>query len=146
MTWTRSGFTGGLPALALFAVLFLPACADQIVSECDVSKAAPAMRARFSDMQTQLFTPSCATAGCHGGSRPQAGLSLVDGASYAALVNIGSTTNPGRLLVDPGNPEESVLLLTLRRSLRPAMPPAGPLPVAVIDSVAAWIAAGAIQN
>ncbi|MDT8323632.1 MAG: c-type cytochrome domain-containing protein [Bacteroidota bacterium] len=146
MSWSRSGFPGGLSALTLFAALFFSACADQIVSECDVAKDAPAMRARFSDMQAQLFTPSCATAGCHGGSRPQAGLSLVDGASYAALVNIASTTNPGRLLVDPGNPEESVLILTLRRSLLPAMPPAGPLPTAVIDSVAAWIAAGAMQN
>jgi hypothetical protein len=128
------------------AVLYLAGCADQIVTECEVPKGAVAMRASYSEIERQLFAQSCATAGCHAGPRPQAGLSLAGAPAYEALVGIESRTNPGRMLVNPGRPEESILLLTMRRSITPNMPPAGPLPRAVIDSVAAWIASGAQRN
>ena len=127
-------------------VLFLAGCTDQIVSECEIPESAVPMRAMFSDIEQQLFAHSCATAGCHAGSRPQAGLSLVGPSSHDALVGVESRTNPGRQLVAPGHADESVLVLALRRSVTPSMPPAGPVPQAIIDSVAAWVAAGAPRN
>jgi hypothetical protein len=38
-----------------FAALFLAGCADQIVTECEVSKDAVPMRAAFSEIEQQLF-------------------------------------------------------------------------------------------
>ena len=126
--------------------MFLVACSDHIVSECDVPAAPLPVRASHADIEERVFLQSCALPGCHAGSSPQAGLDLTAGRSYAALVGIESQTDPQRLLVEPGAPEESVLILTLRRSSTPVMPPAGPLQTAVIDSIVVWIANGAPEN
>lgn len=121
-------------------------CSESIVSECDTSTAVLPMRASFAEIEQQVFAQSCATPGCHGGNRPQAGLDLSGDGAYDALVDIPSRTDPGRKLVQPGAADESVLIRTLRRSSTPLMPPAGPLPAAVIDSIAAWVASGAPRN
>lgn len=128
------------------SVLVLAGCGEQIVSECDCPKESGAMRATFTDIEQQVFAQSCAVAGCHAAPNPQAGLLLTSTAAYDAIVGVESRTNPGRKLVDPGNPDASILVLALRRSIMPNMPPAGPLPQPVVDSVAAWIAAGAPRN
>ena len=44
----------------------------------------------FSEIQSNVFTPTCATAGCHAGAAPSAGLNLDSVNSYAQLVNIPS--------------------------------------------------------
>ncbi|MBR9978023.1 MAG: hypothetical protein KFH87_08040 [Bacteroidetes bacterium] len=121
-------------------------CSESIVSECDTSTAVLPMRASFAEIEQQVFAQSCATPGCHGGNRPQAGLDLSGTGAYDALVGVQSRTDPGRTLVSAGAPDESVLLRTLRRSSTPFMPPAGPLPSAVVDSIAVWVSSGALRN
>ena len=53
----------------------------------------------FSEIQNQVFTPSCATAGCHAGESLQANLDLTEGNAYDNLVNKTSLLNPNFLRV-----------------------------------------------
>ncbi len=70
-------------------------------------------------------------AGCHGGSRPKAGVDL---SSYAGVM--------GSQVVIPGDADNSRLIKIIKRG---KMPPAGPLAADKIDMLAKWIAAGAKQ-
>jgi len=84
----------------------------------------------FTQIQTQIFTPVCAKAGCHAaGSSPS-----------------GSPLDR----VSPGHPEVSYIILKLRGDpgiTGERMPLGGPyLPSAEIDGIAAWIRAGAPRN
>ena len=131
--------------LPLFAVLLLfPGCADSIVS--DDGPLDQPVRARFRDIQQRVFNVSCATAGCHAGSEPASGLDLTADRAYANLVGVPSWNHPTMKRVDPGSRTNSTLIGQLRRELAPAMPPNGSIPSAVIDSIAAWIDAGAPNN
>jgi len=129
----------------LALLLGVTGCADQIVSECDVIEEAT-VTARFSEIEQHVFAQSCATAGCHAGSNPQAGLDLSPGKAYASLVGANSLNHPGEKLVEPGGSGQSVLIALLRRERQPVMPPAGSLDAAVIDSIAAWIDRGAPED
>ncbi len=128
------------------AMVMFPACADSIVSDCDVENGPLPVSARFSDIEQRVFAVSCATAGCHGGSNPQAGLDLTPGRAYDQLVNVNSLNYPTSKRVAPGASAQSVLLQVLRGSAQPSMPPSGPLATAVVDSIAAWIDRGAERN
>jgi len=98
-------------------------------------------------VQEQIFTPKCATPFCHSGANPAAQLSLVAGESFDSLVGVVPTTGPaaqeGRLRVDPGNPDNSFILIKVMG------PPAGqgsrmplvgdPLTADQIELLRAWI-------
>ena len=65
--------------------------------------------ATLDEIQAAVFTPTCATSGCHAGANPSAGLDLSDAdTSHAALVNMPSSQ--GTLLVAPTLPDESYLV------------------------------------
>jgi hypothetical protein len=103
-----------------------------------------------------IVAHSCAVGGCHAVS-PGAGelvLPLSDGAWVDALVNRRSHENPELVLVAPGNPDDSWLMHKLSGnycafSCEPAlgcgqrMPFGLPLAQAELDTVYAWIQAGA---
>lgn len=129
----------------LSVTLLLAGCADSIVSDCDDPANVP-VRARFADIEQRVFAVSCATAGCHAGPSPASGLDLTPGKAYGQLVGVTSLNYPGQQRVEAGNSARSVLIGLLRRDLSPAMPPSGTIDGAVIDSVAAWIDAGALNN
>jgi hypothetical protein len=101
----------------------------------------------FATIQQQIFSPSCATGGCHDAITQQAGLALSDTAtSFQSLVQVMSMC-AGKLLVDPGSTETSYLLDKLGVGAEPcnsvmplAMPPLSDEQLAMIES---WIAAGA---
>ena len=105
----------------------------------------------FSQIQAQIFTPTCAKAGCHAASSAEAGLVLEAGQAYGNLVGRSSSQRSDLARVQPGDPERSYLILKLRgdpsiTGLR--MPQDGPpfLPSEQIDGIAAWIRAGAPNN
>jgi hypothetical protein len=133
-------------ALFMLSALFISACADSIISECDPQDGPLPVSSRFSDIETRVFAVSCATAGCHAGSNPQAGLDLSVGRAYDAVVNVSSLYYPAQKRVAPGNSAESVLIALLRREKQPVMPPAGPVAAAIIDSIAVWIDRGAPRD
>ncbi len=104
----------------------------------------------FSEIQRQVFNPSCAVSGCHAGANPAANLNLTPSQSYQQLVDQPSQLVPGDKLVDPFSGEESVLVRILRGPVAQGtqrMPlGATPLSSATIDSIAKWINEGAQNN
>lgn len=104
----------------------------------------------FSDIQEQIFTPTCALAGCHDAASASQGLVLEAESSYANLVNVPSNQVPFLLRVDPRNADGSYLLDKLRGSAGISgvrMPIGGPfLTEAQLDGIEAWIDSGAPQN
>lgn len=103
-------------------------------------------------IQANVFTPTCATAGCHtgpaGGGLP-AGLDLSDAdASFASLVNVVSLQDAPTLRVEPSNADASFLIHKLEGTQGPSaggrMPAFGPpLDQATIDIIRNWIDNGA---
>ena len=68
----------------------------------------------LSQLQAQVFTPSCARVGCHDTASAQAGLVLAAGASRANLVNVPSSQQPAVSRVAPGDAESSYLVRKVR--------------------------------
>jgi hypothetical protein len=116
---------------------------------CNGDKSSSTGAPTLSDVQAQVFTPSCAYATCH--AAPGAsGLVLEDGASYDALVNVDSADNPGHTFVIPGNSADSYLMHKLNGGPDITgfqMPNTGvPLDADLIQLVADWIDDGAQDN
>ena len=115
----------------------------------DPPPASPPFGANFSEIQAEVFTPTCAVSGCHtGGAAPQ-GLRLDEANSYALLVDVASAEAPSILRVAPGDPDNSYLIQKLEgtASVGGQMPLGGtPLPQASIDVIRQWIVDGAIDD
>ena len=101
----------------------------------------------LAQLQSSIFTPRCS--GCHTGVGP--GLPGVmnlssASASFAALVNVTSISEPSFKRVLPGDPGNSYIIHKLEGTqlVGARMPFGGPfLDQATIDQVRAWIEAGA---
>lgn len=105
----------------------------------------------FSQIQREIFTPTCAKAGCHNAATAMEGLVLEAGRSYALLVGHPATQRGSLARVEPGDPERSYLILKLRGDptiTGARMPFNGPpyLTPEQIEGIAAWIRAGAPNN
>lgn len=100
----------------------------------------------YSALAQQLFVPRCASASCHGGSPPPVSPQLDAAAGWGAMVNVQSQED-AMLLVKPGAPDESWLMVRLRgEGGRPSMPLGDtPLDAAQLSAVEGWILNGA-QN
>lgn len=86
-----------------------------------------------------VFQITCVT-GCHSGLVPEGGLDL-DTEPYDAIVRVPGST--GVYLVEPGEPDHSLLYQRMIAPGASAMPPDGPLDVLLTDIVRDWIANGA---
>ncbi|MFH1197485.1 MAG: hypothetical protein V1720_17425 [bacterium] len=141
-----------LMLLIIASSVIITSCSENVSTECDCDPVTPIPGTKtlinFSEIQKQVFTPSCATTGCHAGSSVQANLDLSDGSSYNALINITSLLNPNFKRVKPGDSQNSFLIKMLRNSGDGSsqMPPTGKLNDSVIDSIAAWIDKGALND
>ncbi len=102
----------------------------------------------FSEIQSNVFTPDCATSGCHSGGAPSAGLNLEAANSYAQLVGIASIQDGAILRVNAGSPNSSYLIQKLEGTAAAGnqMPPSAALPQADIDVIRQWISDGAIDD
>jgi hypothetical protein len=102
-------------------------------------------------IQANVLTPSCAAfSSCHDSAQPEAMLDLTtEETSAAGLVGVDSTLEPGINLVEPGDPEQSYLMVILGhfgvddRRIDPAI---GTMPlnnallcVEKRDAIARWI-------
>lgn len=103
----------------------------------------------FDWIQQHVFTPSCASSHCHGGSDPEVGLSLEAGKALGNLVDHSASTAQGWDRVVPGSPSQSYLLVALGRGAGP-MPRDGFMPLGAeplctekIDAIERWIILGA---
>lgn len=102
----------------------------------------------FSEIQASVFTPDCATSGCHAGGNPSAGLNLEAANSYAMLVGIQSSQDAGFQRVEAGDPDNSYLVQKLEgtASSGQQMAPGAPLPQSEIDVIRQWIQDGAMDD
>lgn len=114
----------------------------------------------FAEVQ-MIFSTSCAVAAtsCHASVGRQAGLDLSAGVAYGAIVGRSSTQVPRLQLVNPGNPDQSYLLLKIGTAYQmlpecqgPGFGPCGtpmpmvggsPLSPTDRDTIRRWIAGGA---
>ena len=115
----------------------------------------PDENSTYHDIQEYIFDKSCANSVCHAAPQDAANLNLTFRLSYQDLVG-RVPRNPaaaaaGMKLVDPGNPENSLLLTKLMGPESPElgqrMPYGmGPLHKGKINAVRTWIAAGAPET
>ncbi len=85
-----------------------------------------------------VFNVRCATSGCHDDQTKSAGLSLT---SY-------QNTTSSYVFVYPGNPDASLLVLSIEGKSTYPMPPPGRLPLTQkqIKAIRTWVAEGAKNN
>ena len=105
------------------------------------------LTATFSSIQTNVFTPICAT--CHAGASAPHGLRLDGNNSYALLVGVPSDEQPSILRVKPNDPDSSYLVQKIQGNAASGeRMPAGmpPLPQATIDTIRQWITNGATND
>ena len=137
-------------SIFLFSIFFLvfSECSDKIVSDCEKSKATGDMGfvAQFSSIQKNVLNSYCALSGCHAGNFPASNLNLSSGQSYNNLVQVKSEEMPNLFRVSSGNSAQSYLIQKLKGENSTVMPPTGMLSVAIIDTIAIWIDAGALDN
>ncbi len=102
--------------------------------------------ATLSSIQANVFNTSCTS--CHSGSSPAGSLNLTSGQSYGEMVSVNATTAlTSMYLVKPGSSTESVLIRRLEGNGVGPMPQGGSaLDAAVINTIKAWIDAGAANN
>jgi hypothetical protein len=96
-------------------------------------------------IEDNVFTPICSK--CHIGASAPEGLQLDAAHAYNALVGVPSVEEPTFLRVDPGNPDESYMVLKIEGApgIEGGQMPLGetPLPQATIDAIRQWITNGA---
>ena len=101
----------------------------------------------LNSIQANIFTPSCATSGCHSGSAPAEGLLLTSENSFNNLVNVVSNEVPNLNRVEPGNADDSYLIRKVEgtASVGLQMPRNRPaLSIAKIQAMSDWISNGAL--
>lgn len=104
---------------------------------------------RFSADVQPIFDASCTGNACHGGIMPAENLDLTAGVAHGELVGIPAGQCGDRLRVAPGNPDASYLIAKLRGvdlCSGTRMPKTGSLPASQIQTIADWIAQGALDN
>ncbi|MGE0545566.1 MAG: hypothetical protein AB7O24_06485 [Kofleriaceae bacterium] len=122
-------------------------------------------RSDFAFVRDKILVKQCTYSGCHNGSADEAGqLDLRMENAYASLMNRLSLIDENHLLVVPGMPTQSYLLLMLKH-IQPAdmepdaippdetdpgyMPKASvfkPLCIEKLNAIERWIAAGALND
>jgi hypothetical protein len=104
----------------------------------------------FAGQVQPIFGASCATASCHAGSSPQAGMSLESTSAHGALVGVASAQCSTLKRVEPGDPAQSYLMQKLDGSgscfTGSKMPPAGSITSAEVETIRSWIQSGAPNN
>ncbi len=111
----REARTGATLALASLAVVLAAAgCGDRKMPFEPPVAPTPNPSATFARVQSIVFTPNCAAAGCHSSLSPQQGMSLAAGAAYGSIVRVPSVERPDLNRVEPGDPDRSYLVKKLR--------------------------------
>ncbi|MBT8399375.1 MAG: hypothetical protein KJO98_02765, partial [Rhodothermia bacterium] len=105
----ESEYPQAFAALLILAIALLPSAA---YGQDAGAPAAADLESRVSE----LFEQTCARAGCHAGPVAQMDLFLTSSQFYASTVDVPSTERPDLKRVDPGNPEESYLMMKVNGS------------------------------
>jgi len=104
-----------------------------------------AVTVTLAQLNADIFTPKCATAGCHSGNSPAQGMSLASASIAAAIIDVPSGQRASVKRIDPGNPDGSYLLQKIRGTGAGSQMPLGgaPLSAAEIQLIVDWVTVGA---
>ena len=130
-------------------VLFTASCTGGDGSNLPPRLPPGALGPNFSEIQSNIFVPNCATTGCHLGAGAPQGLRLDDANSFGMLVGVASSEESAILRVAPGDPDNSYLIHKLEgnASVGARMPLNAPaLEQAAIAVIRQWITDGAIDD
>ncbi len=99
-----------------------------------------------------ILSANCALSGCHSGASPQEGMNLGPGQTFGNTVDVPSNES-GLDRIEPNQPDQSYLVHKIQGTQASVggsggrMPLGGiPLSQADIDTIRAWITAGAPNN
>jgi len=122
--------------LVLLVVILLISCDDNLNLPSDED--IPSTNVSYNKHIQPIFNARCATSGCHDDQTKAAGLSLT---SY-------QSTTASYIFVFPGNPDASLLVLSVEGRSQYPMPPPGrpPLTQKQIKAIRTWVAEGAKNN
>jgi hypothetical protein len=101
------------------------------------------------DVNTLFVNRGCTAGNCHGGGAGDLSLTSTASTSYADLVGVASDAEPSFLRVEPGDAQNSYLVIKLegRQSSGGRMPLGGAaLSASEIATIRAWIEAGAAND
>ena len=135
--------------LATTAAFAFAACAgDGPVGNNGGSGGAPTL----SGSVQPIFNTNCALSGCHAGSSPQVGQNLSAGVSFANIVGVASNQS-ALLRVKAGDADSSYLVHKIQGTQGTVGGSCCQMPLGAsalsqdnIDTIKAWIAAGALNN
>lgn len=133
-------------AAGLLMLALLPACGggDSSLGPTDEDENGESGPVTLARLAAEIFTPRCATSGCHAGAAPSAALSL-EADRLAEMIGAKSHQEEGALLIDPGNPDESYIIRKVKGTGSGKQMPIGmdPLTPEEIQMIVDWVAAGA---
>lgn len=134
-----------------FILVFLLACGGG--SDSSEEESDGGIEPTLSSIQQNIFTPSCASGGCHSSTSASAGLSLAEGESFDNLVGVAATQLLEMNRVKPGDPDNSYLVHKVEGTQSTVggsgsrMPKDGlTLSDEKIQAIRDWIEAGAENN
>lgn len=132
-----------------------------LAAACGTGEETPAApKATYTDLSAKLFVPQCATSICHGVATSDSPMLLTKADGYDALVGVTVTSRdwPAKYQafkrVDPGNPDNSAILVAISRhadldvpgARGLLMPPSAKVPATWVAAVRQWIVDGAPNN
>ena len=145
--------TGTPPTATASVAGSVTATPSATIAPTTTPTATAATSSAFQEIQTTIFNPTCTGAFCHDVLGMSAGLVLVEGQSYDHLVGVPpqneAALQAGLLRVDPGNPDNSFLIVKLTNPslLEGSRMPLGKQPLSAdqIQLIRQWISDGAPQ-
>ena len=102
--------------------------------------------ATFTRVQNEIFTPTCASIGCHDPVGQQSQMVLTAGRAYASTVNVASVEMPALMRVKPDDPANSYLYRKITGAgitgdrMPQGLPPLSDAQIALVRN---WIRRGA---
>ncbi len=134
-------------AAALVVLALGTGCGDRKLLPTEPAVPGPVdPSATFTRVQRELFDVSCALAGCHAGSAPQAGMDLAAGRAYGNIVGVRSTERGDLNRIEPFSPDACYMVKKLRGDpdiIGSPMPLVGSITRAQLDLLENWILRGA---
>ena len=118
------------------------------IASCDKKKP-EVLQPTFSSIYKNIFSKKCALYTCHSSAfaKESAELDLMEETSYSSLVNVKSVTFPDILRIQPGDPDNSLLINRLDGTIIVA-PPLERTSVSEdeLNIIRTWIKNGALNN
>jgi hypothetical protein len=132
--------------LTVLAIIFLSQCSSDSSTGTEPPPALKDDPSFAADIQS-VFTNNCISSGCHNAGAA-GGMVLLQGQSYANLVNVASTQEPGKTRVIPSDSANSYIVIKLegRQTNGSRMPLGGALNSNSIQNIKNWIDKGAKNN